>query len=412
MGRNSESAPRETAKDVLAYLRFAGYELTVEQLARLHRQRLIKRKFHDSGGIRDPRKTYPAGTAERMLRIAQLEASSKKLDELAWRLWWEGSRVEPDLVRDYLVKMSNRWDDRLGEIRGSNSSSTTDDEVTSDRDVLDEVFFQHLTLVPSTAAERQRLEKGSKVYVEFAAILTDLLSGDFSILAPPEQGLFERVMKSPFGEQLELGDIRGTEGGALETLQRAASLPYAEVVQSLNARQIEQARPVAFLLSQMIGSVGEIMNDLFGGPGQGRDSAGKSLVDMSHSPEEQVLSLLLSSSLLKDKRIRKNLPHIEATTNLTPAVTFEDYLRLRYLVKEVPGMDKLVTPRRMRNAFESPEGTERWRVSFEEFLLANSEEIEDAIVSRPDLFGEPPPYADCAKANSYTTINSKKKNVK
>jgi hypothetical protein len=202
MGRNSESAPRETAKDVLAYLRFAGYELTVEQLARLHRQRLIKRKFHDSGGIRDPRKTYPAGTAERMLRIAQLEASSKKLDELAWRLWWEGSRVEPDLVRDYLVKMSNRWDDRLGEIRGSNSSSTTDDEVTSDRDVLDEVFFQHLTLVPSTAAERQRLEKGSKVYVEFAAILTDLLSGDFSILAPPEQGLFERVMKSPFGEQL------------------------------------------------------------------------------------------------------------------------------------------------------------------------------------------------------------------
>jgi hypothetical protein len=89
-----------------------------------------------------------------MLRIAQLEASSKKLDELAWRLWWEGSRVEPDLVRDYLVKMSNRWDDRLGEIRGSNSSSTTDDEVTSDRDVLDEVFFQHLTLVPSTAAER------------------------------------------------------------------------------------------------------------------------------------------------------------------------------------------------------------------------------------------------------------------
>jgi hypothetical protein len=66
----------------------------------------------------------------------------------------------------------------------------------------------------------------------------------------------------------------------------------------------------------------------------------------------------------------------------------------------------------MRNAFESSEGAERWRVSFEEFLLANSEEIEDAMASRPDLFGEPPPYEECSKANSNIKLRSKKKNVK
>ena len=411
MSRNVELGPRETAKDVLDYLKFAGFELSLDQLMRLHRQRLIKRRFHDSGAFRDPKTKYPAGTAERMLRIAQLEAATKHLDELAWRLWWEGTPVEPDLVRDYLVKMANRWDDRLGEIRGG-GSSPVEDVAIGERDVLDEVFFRHLTLVPSTAAERNRLEKGSKIYVEFAAILTDLLSGEFSVMAKRDTGLFERFTSLAYDQDTAERFVDESDSSALEPLQRAASLPYAEVVQSLNASQIEKARPVAFLLSQMIGSVGEIMNDLFGGVGQGRDTAGTSLVAMSDSPEEQVLSLLLSSSLLKHKRIRKNLPDIEVSSVLSAAVSFRDYLRLRFLVREVDGMDKLVTPRRMRNAFESPEGAERWRASFEEFLLDNLAEIEMLMEDRPDLFAGPPPLENCSKAGTRINAKSKKKIVK
>jgi hypothetical protein len=266
--------------------------------------------------------------------------------------------------------------------------------------------------VPSTAAERKRLEKGSKIYVEFAAILTDLLSGEFSVLAEHDTGLFERFTSLAYDQDTAERFVDEADSSALETLQRAASLPYAEVVQSLNARQIEKARPVAFLLSHMIGSVGEIMNDLFGGVGQGRDTAGTSLVAMSDSPEEQVLSLLLSSSLLKHKRIRKNLPKIEVSSVLSAPVSFPDYLRLRFLVREVDGMDKLVTPRRMRNAFESPEGAERWRASFEEFLLDNLTEIENLMEDRPDLFAGPPPVEDCSKVGTRVKTKSKKKIVK
>lgn len=404
-----DAATRETARDILDYLRFAGFELSIDQLKRLHRQRLIARPLHSANGIRGPKTTFPPGTAERMLRIARLESESRKLDELAWRLWWEGSKVEPDLVRDYLVKMANRWDDRLSEIHGNGTGGANGDEaVFGDRDVLDEVFFQHLTLVPSTAAERKRLEKGSKVYVEFAAILTELLSGDFTTSVERDAGIFDRLDYHSFELMMEEGNARKRDASALETLQDAAALPYAEVVQSLTAKQIEKARPVAFLISQMIGSVGEIMNDLFGTPGQGREMAGNSLVAMSDSPEEQVLSLLLSSSLLKHKRIRKNLPRIEASSILAPAVSFQDYLRLRYLVKEVPGLDKLVTPRRMRNAFESPEGVERWRAGFEEFLLAHLEEFEEAMEERPDLF-ESPPGEDRRSRKKKSRVNSKKK---
>jgi len=133
---------------------------------------------------------------------------------------------------------------------------------------------------------------------------------------------------------------------------------------------------------------------------------------MSDSPEEPVLSLLLSSSLLKHKRIRKNLPKIEVSSVLSAPVSFPDYLRLRFLVREVDGMDKLVTPRRMRNAFESPEGAERWRASFEEFLLDNLTEIENLMEDRPDLFAGPPPVEDCSKVGTRVKTKSKKKIVK
>lgn len=389
MSRNVPSRPRESAKDVLDYLRFAGYELTREQFVRLHRQRLIEKRLHTSEGMRGSKTTYRPGTAERILRIAQLEATTSHLDELAWRLWWEGSPVEPDLVRDYLVKMANRWDDRLGEIRGDAKVSPGEEGV-GERDVIDEVFFQHLTLVPSTAAERQRLAKGSKIYVEFAAILTDLLSGDFYISTKPEPSIFDRFSADDFDPGQLSKSARKVYSSALATLQRAAATPYAEVVQSLNAEQIEEARPVAFLLSKMIGSIGAIMHELFGATGPSHVTPATRLVAMSDSPEEQVLSLLLSSSLLAHKRIRKNLPTIKASSVIRPAISFQDYLGLRYLAKEVDGLEKLVTPRRMRNAFESSEGADRWRAVFEEFALVHPQEIEEVIASRPALFGRPP----------------------
>ena len=95
MSWNEEPWSWEPTQDILDYLGFAGVETTRDQLARLHRRRLIGEPFHDQNGGRSSLARYPAGTAERMLRISQLRSSTKQLDELAWRLWWEGFDVEP-----------------------------------------------------------------------------------------------------------------------------------------------------------------------------------------------------------------------------------------------------------------------------------------------------------------------------
>ena len=49
------------------------------------------------------------------------------------------------------------------------------------------------------------------------------------------------------------------------------------------------------------------MQEVFGGSGHGRDNVGKSLITMAENSEEQVLALLLTSSFLKDDRVRERV---------------------------------------------------------------------------------------------------------
>jgi hypothetical protein len=328
---------------------------------------------------------------------------------LAWRLWWDGVEVDPTLVRDYLTKIAKRWDERLSEFRRAAAEAAEDVGPQGERDVLDEVFFKHLKPAPSVSSLRKRLGKGSDIYVEFAGLLIDLLRGDFSILGQSSIELFD-VPDDEFADENRPGDDAWAGRSALQAMQRDAKLPYAQLVESLNNNQIENARPVALLFTRIIGSVGEIMHDGFGGTSRDRDTVGNNLVALSESPEEQVLSLLLTSSFLKDERIRAGLPQSDGLVINAPAVSYEDFLRLRYLAREIPGLAHLMTPSRMREAFDTSEGAERWRESFEEFRLEHFQEFEEAMAARPDLFGLRWSEGQEFEETIEKEVNSKKKN--
>jgi hypothetical protein len=406
VSRNGDAGPQETARDVWDYLKFAGFELTRDQLVRLHQRHLINEPFLNPNGWRDPKTTFPAGTAERMLRIAQLKSKTKHLDELAWRLWWEGSSVDPGLIREYVTKIAQRWDDRLNELRTATNAAAAEEE-QGERDVLDEVFFQHLKLAPSMTTLRKRLGRGSDIYVEFAGLLIDLLGGEFSLLHRPETDLFAR----PVGHVDAANDAgrRWSGNTVLDVMNDSSALPYVEVVASLNDAQIESARPVALLFTKVITEIGEIVHESFASTARTRDTAGKSLIVLSENPEEQVLFLLLTTSFLKDDRIRANLPDFEKLVVNPPVVSYQDYQRLKYLAREVPGLEEIVSPERMREAFESPEGAEQWRALFDRFRLEHFQEIEDAIADRPDLFGLRQPPGDELEEESDFEGESKKK---
>ncbi len=308
MSWNEEAGSWEPTQDILDYLGFAGVETTRDQLARLHRRRLISEPFHDQNGGRSSLARYPAGTAERMLRISQLRSSTKQLDELAWRLWWEGFDVEPDLIRTYLLKRATRWDEQLREIRMV--AAETPEVEKPERDVLESVFFEHLKVGPAMVSARKRLGRGSELYAEFSALLIDLMHGDLSSLDHTDVGLFERE-----SEQRPRPKSHGAPATSrCRRCRLSMDTPFIQLVASLDDKDIANARPVALRLLGLISSVGSIVQEVFGGSGHGRDNVGKSLMTMSDNSDEQVLSLFLTSSFLKDDRVREALPEIVVDT--------------------------------------------------------------------------------------------------
>ena len=405
MSWNEEPWSWEPTQDILDFLGFAGVETTRDQLARLHRRRLIGEPFQDQSGGRSSLTRYPAGTAERMLRISQLRSSTKQLDELSWRLWWEGFDVEPDLIRMYLLKRATRWDEQLRELRVV-AGEAGDDE-SGGRDVLDEVFFQHLKAGPAMVSARRRLGRGSELYAEFSALLIDLIHGDLSSLERVDAGLFDREATGGSAardeESPRAGDV------ALQAMQASMDTAFIQLVASLDDKEIASARPVALLLLGLISQVGSIVQEVFGGSGAGRDNVGKSLITMAENSDEQVLALLLTSSFLKDDGVRGVLPDVTPVTAAPPAIPFLDFLRLRFLAVEVPGFVALLAPALVRDAFATPEGALRWHARFDEYWLSHFFDLQEAMALRPDLFAEAPLEPD---EETEIEVEAKKKNLK
>jgi hypothetical protein len=404
---NEEPGSWESTQDILEFLGFAGVETTRDQLARLHRRRLINEPFHDPGSGRGSLARYPAGTAERMLRISRLRTSTKQLDELAWRLWWEGFDVEPDLIRTYLLKRATRWDEQLREIRAVAAAEGTEEDVKGERDILEEVFFQHLKAGPAMASARKRLGRGSELYSEFTALLIDLMNGNLADVDGSDSGLFDRDVAGFAPARTD--DTRRAGEVALTMMRESMDAPFIQLVGTLDDKEISNARPVALRLLGLIANMGSIVQEVFGGSGHGRDNVGKSLIAMAESSEEQVLSLLLTSSFLKDDRVRESLPELTPPIAAQPVISFHDFLRLRYLAAEVPGFVSLITPALVREAFASPEGAERWRSHFDEYWLSHFFELQEAMSLRPDLFAEAPLEPD---EEIEFEVKAKKKNLK
>jgi hypothetical protein len=405
---NEEPRSWEPTQDILDYLGFAGVETTRDQLARLHRRRLIGEPFHDQNGGRSALARYPSGTAERMLRISQLRSSTKQLDELAWRLWWEGFDVEPDLIRTYLLKRATRWDEQLREIRMVAGEAVEEEEEKGERDVLEAVFFEHLKAGPAMVSARKRLGRGSELYAEFTALLIDLMHGDLSSLDHVQTGLFERDAAGP-ADHVSAEEAHRAGELALQAMQASMDAPFIQLVASLDDKEIANARPVALRLLGLIANVGSIVQEVFGGSGHGRDNVGKSLITMAENSEEQVLALLLTSSFLKDDRVRETLPEIPPAPARAPTISFVDFLRLRYLAIEVPGFVELLAPALVREAFATPEGGEHWHARFDAYWMSHFFELQEAMALRPDLFAEAPLEPD---EKTEFEVKAKKKNLK
>lgn len=409
----------ESPHDVLEYLAFAGFDLTRDQVARLARRRLIDSARLEDGGRGAPT-WYPRGTAERLVRIAQLRQSTKQLDELAWRLWWEGFYVEPALVREYLARRARRWDELLAEseqpapadeaLEAPPATASTRGRAARQakgRDVLEEVFFQHLKAGPATGAARRQLERGAALYQEFAELFVSLVHR-FGEPDDDAGDLFDDQRDDPFAWALEPAGERADRRG-----ERALATSFEKIVDSLEDDEMRSVRDLTRAVLEVVGEVGEIISDVFEGATRTREQVGKTLTALSGSPHEQALALLLTSALRGSDRLPASSEVVGAPTPPRPVISYQDFRRLQFLSDAIEGLAALLEPDRVRAAFASSASAEEWRRDFTALRAQKALEFEMAMDLAPELFEEAPPEDDDVELEELEEMVSiKKKNPK
>lgn len=93
----------ESRKHVIAYASGLGYLVTPTQLVRWHRAGLLPRPSQRPlGRGRGTMTTYPPGTAAQVVALCQIRDDERRLDRIAFRLWWEGFNVDLAVIREQL----------------------------------------------------------------------------------------------------------------------------------------------------------------------------------------------------------------------------------------------------------------------------------------------------------------------
>ncbi len=103
----------ETREELIELAMANGHEASPEQLARWHRHGLLPKPMQvPLGRGRGTRSVYPTGTGEQLLALCRihLDGREKRLDYVAWRLWWDGYEVSMVPVRRLLGRVAEQVD--------------------------------------------------------------------------------------------------------------------------------------------------------------------------------------------------------------------------------------------------------------------------------------------------------------
>jgi hypothetical protein len=112
----------EAGSDALAYAASLGYEVSVAQLARWRRAGLLPRPRQQSlGRGRGTASVYPAGTTAQLVALCQMRAEERRLDRLAFWLWWDGFAVDLAVIRDVLADDARTLDDEIRQARSGDA---------------------------------------------------------------------------------------------------------------------------------------------------------------------------------------------------------------------------------------------------------------------------------------------------
>ena len=287
------SGPEESTEQVLKAAVGAGCPTSHDQLVRLHRFGIIPRpRQHSLGRGKGTVTLYPAGTAELVIRAAQLKGRFD-LEEVAWTMWWDGLAVPNRLARSYLSKVAEFFLTEWGELVDEHGDLTAKAEEFLDR------AGDPDTRIDSMPMRWARRRVGRKDFDLFLSFLLAVVAGRTAELPLEDLQLIERGM----GIDRARTDVLATtgkpwlDGDIREDFDNIARLanPAAIAVALAEASDddLRQLRDKTKAFCSFVSNMGSIVRETNDRWAFGFGGFGAIFDDMLSRPGSQALVLLL-----------------------------------------------------------------------------------------------------------------------
>jgi hypothetical protein len=331
----------ETREQLLEAASSAGYPLSPAQLGRLHRAGLVPAPLVRAlGRGRGTESRFPLGSADRLVRVAEVHTKVHRLSDVAWRLWWQDGGEMPPPALDALRRVAASVDaqrEELATLLQDNDAGTPEGEAGLDK-LYTDAERSHL---PGPLAELRR-NIGREHFGSVVHGLGTAATGRAQDTAYTNEEL-DALLRRMFGfdpdQRAGEGDQSPAEDREPLVLQSFSELSLAQSATELANRdssELDLARVQARAMSAMLSAAASLF-DRFGSPGA--PSLGPaSRMPAGERPHDQMLFLLGVLALRSSDELRVGLDEIQSVS--APQAVTSDHMstlicRMREAIPEL-----------------------------------------------------------------------------
>jgi hypothetical protein len=392
----------ETGKELLGLAQARGYPVSARQLAYWHRKGLIPRPVQRSlGKGHGTESVYPPGTGEQLLALCEAHSGEKRLDHVAWRLWWEDHEVSFGLLREFLVRVAAEVDGWMQELRDQETGQLSG----SAWNRLDDAPEERL----SKPLSRARKRVSRRRFDTFMRVLFEVVTGGFEGFGSEEPEADRRVMEKGLGlERARTDRLPNVEPWLktdIATILRDVSrqlfgLSLSEELANLEDEQLLEARDEARSWMEVLDRFSRVLERAFGRGAFGLSGMVEAIREMG-AQEQALWTLMWAVSRFRGPAsLREGLeahgkPTPEMWAGLRDWETFSQ--TVEELREEVPALASALAMRQIVGALLDSRKMEAHTARLRELSEEHGDELRAFSRAHPDarrVLGAPEPKDD------------------
>lgn len=372
----------ETRNELIELAQANGYTVRTTQFTAWHRFGILPKRTRVAlGKGHGTRSVYPIGTGKQLLALCRIHQTEKRLNHVAWHLWWVGYDVDLKRIRTFLERVALQFERAQREL----VDESTGELSPSARKYIENAAS--LRLKGSLAHARKRI--GKQRFETFLTVIFEVFTGRFEGLhMDTEEAEYEQnILEQGLGLQRARKDyVDAIEPwlpaqwvertlkplsqflGQRQWTSKLTILSDAELVQARN-----ELRPVLELIAQGVPTVVQLLGN--GAFGLGALSEALTTIDA----QTEAIVLLMWAIL------RFQQPH--ALPGVKPINEINSELlnglnvgrRLTQMTHALPDLGNILSPRKFTAALKKPQHMQRLFIQLHQFYQEHTEQVEEFL---------------------------------